>query len=406
MEFKYMFLLICFITILTLIITTIIILYIKYQNPPDPDLHKSSFNFTLSSPYSAITIVYYMGHSVVPFAATDEGLGGSETAVVELARYFCQRGFTTEVYGRVLEGFFDGVRYYDYQKFDITKKGPIYLIIHRHPGCAILNTLDRTNYIKVILDLHDADDPRYFPIYSINAKISKIALKSQYHKKLYFPGLDNAEKKFIVIPNGVKDFLEFKNLRKIKKNAMKIIYTSCYTRGLEGLLTYSWKLIHKHFPEAELHLCYGMNLVPPDLKNRLINLIENSPNVYDHGRLSREQMRVLNGDALVHLYPCNSISEIDCIAIKESALAGIIPVIPTQFVFGERAGYHFDNSEVGSKNFFKAAGVLTCQIIDAYNTYGNEQYQLMLKQVDEKIGESVFTWDQVCDFWIRSIIFG
>jgi hypothetical protein len=42
------------------------------------------------------------------------------------------------------------------------------------------------------------------------------------------------------------------------------------------------------------------------------------------------------------LYVTNTISEIDCISIKESVLAGCIPIISNFGVFEERDGIHYD----------------------------------------------------------------
>jgi len=43
-----------------------------------------------------------------------------------------------------------------------------------------------------------------------------------------------------------------------------------------------------------------------------------------------------------HLYISNSDAEIDCISVRESLVAGAIPLISNYGVFKERDGIHFD----------------------------------------------------------------
>jgi hypothetical protein len=50
------------------------------------------------------------------------------------------------------------------------------------------------------------------------------------------------------------------------------------------------------------------------------------------------------------LYITNTVSEIDCISIRESLVAGCIPLISNFGVFGEREGIHFDCKENDEKS--------------------------------------------------------
>ena len=114
----------------------------------------------------------------------------------------------------------------------------------------------------------------------------------------------------------------------------------------------------------------------------MLQLMGSTPGVIHHGRQSREKMRELNGDALIHLYPCvrGTNLEIDCILVKESALAGILPVIPHEFVFPERAGYYFNTgNQIGTKEYFENAAntaLKICDDVEKNGKYQNLQLQI------------------------------
>lgn len=358
--------------------------------------------------YSMILIEFYLGQNWVPFHPEQQGLGGSETAVVELSKYLRQRGMNVIVYGRFTppgiyhkdsEG--NGVIYKDYQSFDPNKKGNL-LILWRVCGARILPQLKRENYSKIVLDLHDADPPQAFPIQDVQTKVSRIALKSGYQLQLYYPHLDPIQMKYRVVPNGITDIVEYREMRTFGKNPKKFIYTSCYTRGLEGLLKYTWPMIRQKIPDAELHIFYGMDQVRQPFKGMMEKLIQDTPGVKEYGRKSRSFIRNISKDALIHLYPCILSLEIDCISVRESSIAGIIPVIPNQFVFKERAGAHFDAHDSGTKEFFERAAETCFKVIEEFD---NGNYDHMFQKMLPVIEKTSLTWDMVADLWSREILF-
>lgn len=182
-----------------------------------------------------------------------------------------------------------------------------------------------------------------------------------------------------------------------RRNKFKIIYTSCYSRGLEGLLDYSWPIIKRAFPSAELHLFYGMFLTPEPIRDKLKIHVERRDGVFNHGRLDRDIMRRMAADAHIHFYPCTAHCEVDCISIKESALQGIIPVIPYSFVFPERPGVLFDEySTVGSEEFFRAGAHKVVQVMEEF-----DNRDLISKSyLDPMIDSTCFSWDHIATLWL------
>jgi hypothetical protein len=66
------------------------------------------------------------------------------------------------------------------------------------------------------------------------------------------------------------------------------------------------------------------------------------PGIMDHGR---QPMNIIIDEkykSTFHIYINDSISEIDCISIRESLVTGCIPLISTFGVFKERHGLQFN----------------------------------------------------------------
>jgi hypothetical protein len=67
-----------------------------------------------------------------------------------------------------------------------------------------------------------------------------------------------------------------------------------------------------------------------------------SPGVMDHGRQDVEMINREKHLSSFHLYLSSSPSEIDCISVRESLVAGCIPILSNFGVFKNRHGFHFD----------------------------------------------------------------
>lgn len=367
-----------------LIVIVVIVLIIVLVLTP---WRKTTVTMLRYYPSTKKTVAYYCGERLpVRFSADTTKLGGSETAVVELSRALQMLDYQVFVFGDVKEGEFDRVIYS--RKFPVDLKFN-YLILWRGYGISKISELKRSNYEKILLDLHE-----YHSIDSFRGTevCQRIMFKSKYQQSFY-KGIQLPIADQRVVPNGITDIAEYLENRHVKKDRFKFVYTSCYLRGLEGLLRYAWPLILEHFPQCQLHVYYGMELVNRRTRNRISDLIRGTDRVYDHGRVSRDVMRRECADAYIHLYPC-TISEIDCISVKESALSGIIPVIPNSFVLKERAGVHFDGIP-GSKEFFENGGKTCIRLIEDYDNYAN----VITDQIDPILRQTVLSWMDVARSW-------
>ena len=295
-------------------------------------------------------IVYYCGKSGLVFSPEIKNMGGSEKAVVNLSKELVNLGHKVTVFGNVEEGTYDGVRYLNYRKFNYYDIFDV-VILWRGFAFNMLSNIKNAN--KILLDFHDNTNIKQYPDGYFD-KVDAFMLKSNFHKSL-FPQLKNSN--VVVCKNGLEDIFRQENLQQysnIKKEKLKFCYTSCYTRELDLILTYVWPEIHSRFPEAELHLFYGMDLVEPNTRKRLTNIIENSPNTYDHGRVNIKELTEIKFKFPFHLYVSNTVIEIDCLSIRESAQCGCIPIISDKSVFAERQGFHV-NGDPQDKDYYENA---------------------------------------------------
>ena len=274
------------------------------------------------------SIVVYCGNSPevwTPKSVDSGGIGGSETAVIELSKRLVKVGWKVTVYancGAKPEGDnYDGVEYKNYWDFNYFDEYNI-LWIWRLP-----EMLDYNPKAKVILlDLHDVINP--LDINKERAeKITKIMVKSKYHRGL-LPNVP--DDKFEIIGNGI-------NLDKFVehvKDPYKFIYASTPNRGLDILLDSKiWDTIKTKYPKATLHTFYGWNTFYELEKHnpermaymkKMQKLMEKD-GVVNHGRVGQKELAEEEATSSYWLYP-TFFPEIHCITACEMQAAGVVPI--------------------------------------------------------------------------------
>ena len=289
------------------------------------------------------------GQSIV-WDPEDTSLGGSEQAIVNLSENWVKQGKTVAVYGRFdNEKTFNGVNYIKFGSFPFEKKLKTVVLWRSHGLVIAMYFPFRAK--KLIVDFHDnfsytLNNLDRNDLKKIFERVDKINFKSQYHKNSFeeFMGYKLPARKYNIILNGVRvePFL-VKNNDWIR-NPYRFCYCSCYTRGLESILTYVWPVIWANFKNElpELHVMYGMEHIhDQNYRNKMIMLM-GQPGVIDHGRIGRDMVVREKNLSTFHLYLSNSVAEIDCISIRESVVTGCIPILSNYGVFKERDGLHFD----------------------------------------------------------------
>ena len=293
------------------------------------------------------SIVYYTGVALEAWGPErlESGLGGSETAVLQLACRWAnaEGGREVAVYLRMAESggcaerMWRGVRLLDVATFNpLDTFGR--LIVWR--SLEILDEPIRS--AATLLDLHDM--PRVHEISPKRlARVDVIMLKSDFQRSALPPSAQLVPS--LVIPNGVDEDLiarvQAEGAATGASRELRVLYTSSYDRGLEHMLKHGWPRIVGAIPHATLHLYYGWRtheLLHPTStwRQEMQGLIASYDSVCDHGRVG--QLELLRAKAASPLlYYVGDWPEIDCIAVREAAMLGCVPLTSTVAVFGDVA---------------------------------------------------------------------
>lgn len=283
-----------------------------------------------SRPNTQPRIIFFCGRSLEPWAPPSintTGIGGSETAIIEIARRFATDGWRVDVYNEPdkYEGVYDGVGYWGLSRLTQGDKSDI-LISWRNPGAYSLPMLRRVS----MLWYHDLNRG---PIVSgelqrWDSVLGVSKWHADYLSQVY--GLTNTS----FVPNGINldRFAE-----PVRKVPFRCVYASSPDRGLLNLLSI-WPAIAAEEPMAELHIAYGWDTIDRSiatgfdqqgqlqaLKTRVQELLSRMPNVVWRGRLSQPELAKLYQESYCWLYP-TSFLEVSCISAMEAMAAGCVAV--------------------------------------------------------------------------------
>ncbi|KAG7389404.1 hypothetical protein PHYBOEH_007514 [Phytophthora boehmeriae] len=259
------------------------------------------------------------------------GLGGSEEAVVFLARELQKLGYWVEVYGdpppgdisRPDQASNDVVRWYPLYAYDIDDAGVDIFVAWRYHISLAMGKAVRKKYLW----MHDVphEDAKRSPLLH---DADGIFCVSEYQKSK-FPELLQPK---ITVSTNALDPSFFKNG---PNHADRFVYGSAPTRGLYALLK-AWPRIRESIPTAELSVFYGFRPAFlewgrkhmsnfTDWKTEIDRLLSETPGVrnvglVDHARLAEEYSY-----AGFYLYP-TTFSETSCISLMKAMASGAIPI--------------------------------------------------------------------------------
>ena len=345
---------------------------------------------------SEYDIVYMTGGTSIDWNPNDQSLGGSEQAVVNLAKEWVRLGKRVAVYGRIDDCVVDGVDYFNWKKFEWQHRYST-VVLWRLSG---INTCLQfpIKAKKLCVDFHDNTYGYRFDYHKYSHKIDLYFFKSDYHLECYEQQnkvvLDR--NKVVIVHNGVRVEQFNKQPSGVVRNPYRFCYCSCYGRGLFEILAYIWPHIHRNEPRAELHCYYGMNAIPdPNFKQRMTFLL-GQPGVMDHGRRPMEEIIREKWTSSFHLYITTADAEIDCISVRESLVTGCIPLLSKTGVFSKRDGIHFDY------DFDKNVPENYLKIINGIlSLLGNP---MLVEMARERLSASptIESWNSVAQKWIQS----
>lgn len=255
-----------------------------------------------------------------------KALGGSETAFIYMAREMAKRGHNVSCYCICEEeGTFDGVQYYDVEKFRHAALGqPIdVLIVSRFADYLAVPS----NAALRVLWMHDvlASPPQQF--YQRLFQTDLVMCLSEFHRKNYVGNVDPDDE--VHAPaidrilwktaNGVDmDLIEKCRQPKVKN---KLIFTSRPERGLPQLITEVMPRIWEKGIDATLYYCnYDISKLPhvSDEVKKLNQFCEEATaklkgKVVNLGNLTKEELYREISSSEMWLAP-SSFPEISCAA--------------------------------------------------------------------------------------------
>jgi glycosyltransferase involved in cell wall biosynthesis len=330
---------------------------------------------------------FYTAEEFNPDIVMKEGRGGSEEAVVHMADRLANLGWNVEVFANCghKERMFGKVKWKPFWTFNYRDKYDVF-ISWRHPIAFNLNI----NADKKYVWLHDVLKPAEFTPERLK-KIDRIFALSKYQREL-FP--DVSDDKFFITSNGID-----LDLPDVERDPNRIIYTSSYDRGLKKLLQLFPKIRDKN-RKAELHIFYGwhvwdtMHKDDPDMrreKQYIMDLMEQD-GVYEHGRMSQEDIIKEYGKASVLAYP-TEFQEISFISGMKAQAMGCVPVTTNVAALDETIQYGIKIDSGGIYSDKNAQEKFVEGVLEAMKTDDKGRKEMM------SWARKHFDWDNVAKNW-------
>lgn len=337
-----------------------------------------------------------------PDSITTTGIGGSEAAVILMAKQLAQLHHEVEVYAHCDAQSKDGVTYHSFET--LTKITTDVLIVLRVPE-VITPLREYIQSSKTYLWMHDmTPEEQLLPFLNF---YDKVLVLSEFHRQA-FPTVP--DEKIVLTRNGIDtELIKMQEKKHLKRNPWSLVYCSNYDRGLI-LLTDHWDMLKKEFPRLELNVLYGWQtleaiLAPADfstLKQRIEPLF-NKPGVRHLGRVS--QIEVINQllSAGIFAYPC-MYPETSCIAAMQAQACGAVPVVIPSGALQETV-----RNGCATKHRPEELGGVTPELVEEY--IQALRAALTDKQKAEDIRETMiqesqeyFSWELVAREWAKELL--
>lgn len=267
-----------------------------------------------------------------------EGVGGSETYVIEMSRWIQHNGkYNCVVFCNCSESeVFEGVQYMDLMNYPEFIMNNIIdtVIINRYSEYIPLTINGCVDNIYIIA--HDVELSGI--VIPIHHKIKKILCLTDWHKDL-FTDIFNIFKDRIEVFNYGIDIEQFKPGNKIKNS---FIYSSFPNRGLLPLLK-MWSKIKNAIPDATLNIYSNIdnnwvNTVAKDQIDEIRKILDQGlEGVTLHGWVSKKELADAWSKADIWLYPC-IFKETYCLTAMEAAATKTLAITTPLAALNETVG--------------------------------------------------------------------
>jgi hypothetical protein len=272
-----------------------------------------------------------------------KGVGGSETYIIEMAKYIQQSNkFQVVVFCKCSNiDVFEGVIYYPLQKyFEFVCDNYIHTcVVSRFSE--YLPVAFKSHVENVYMVLHDLTPSGL--VVPIDPKLKQVFCLTEWHVEhmsSMFPAL-----KHLLVPfyYGI-DFDKFNTSKNIQKIPYKFIYSSFPNRGLLQLLQ-MWSKIYKREPRASLHIYSDVDgewvnrVEGPQmiLIKELLNSLKGM-NIYYHGWVSKQELSLAWLTSDIWFYPC-TFMETFCLTALEAAVTNTVAICSNLAALKNTVGY-------------------------------------------------------------------
>lgn len=274
-----------------------------------------------------------------PQTIEKDGSGGAEICVMELAKRFAADGWRSVVFGTPGEyaGVYDGVEYWDSKEF--LPHEPFKVFVSSRAPAPFEVELNAKLKLLWMHDVNIGEDLK-----AIKDVPDKIIGLTDWHithmNKLYGINKD----KLAVLPNGINLDRFTVDRSNDPSNELKFIWSSSPDRGLDVILGL-WPTIRGRYPDAELHIFYGWNMIDKIINNmksrgavgtyleymkaqivgKMYELGNEEGGIFNHGRVNQKELSEAMYKSNFWAYP-TEFMETFCITAIENQAAGVIPI--------------------------------------------------------------------------------
>lgn len=277
-----------------------------------------------------------------PEIAKHEGIGGSETMVVEMAKRLALLGHRVRVFtstGKHGDGIFDGVEYRQTAHLANVKKCDV-LVAWRNAEL-LASKIDAKLRLLWVHDIFAGGASHRNML-----KADRVLALSHWHRDFVINHHNLPPEQVVVTRNGI-DLARFE--QRVERNPKKVVYSSSPDRGLPVLLKV-WPEIRKRVPDAELHVFYGffnwrkiaeargdMNQLRGIdlLEHQLVELAAHG--VHNRGKVDQQTLAREFLSAGVWAHP-TWFTETSCITAMEAQAAGLRIVTSSIAALNETVG--------------------------------------------------------------------
>lgn len=285
------------------------------------------------------TVHVYSPNRIHPWNYLDvfvRGIGGSETAAVEMAMRFARRGFEVFHYSDLpkddpdFEPEWQGVHWRDLTDADLTEDGVWWVFRSPSTGAKCESTPTRKFYLF-------CEDVFYTDWSSeAVAHFDRIFALCPDHRDDMIRRDPTIVDRLFLSSNGVNvEAIEAAEAEAPERNPKRLIWTSSPDRGLKEVLDI-FERAREMVPDLELAVFYGMDNIDKICggdRTRMpwaeswaqYDRANAMPGVTWRGRIGQDQLKREMFGAGIWLYP-TWFSETSCISCMEAQACGVIPI--------------------------------------------------------------------------------